>query len=129
MPKTQLNATSGPKSRQKKDKALTGASLNSQVEGGRASKRKHFSSQASEGSAHSDEEKRDERQILRDLLQSPATKYIASGLATALLTRFAKRLSDHYPEISQFIRENLDMLEERMAQYRTEFYGSEIHKH
>lgn len=51
-------------------------------------------------------------EILREFVSSPAVKYVAGGIATALLTRLATKLSDKYPEISNFIRDNLDMVEQ-----------------
>lgn len=64
-------------------------------------------------------EERDMKEIMREFLTSPAVKYIAGGLATALLTRLANNLSGKYPEISSFIRENMGNLEERFGDYRS----------
>lgn len=60
-------------------------------------------------------EDRDMKEILREFISSPAVKYIAGGLATALLTRLANNLSGRYPEISGFIRDNMSTLEERFG--------------
>lgn len=75
------------------------------------------------GAVLSADQERDYREILREFITSPAAKYIAGGIATALLTRLANRLSDRYPEISEFIRENMDMLEGRMGEFRSCFEG------
>lgn len=64
-------------------------------------------------------EERDMKEIMREFLTSPAVKYIAGGLATALLTRLANNLSGKYPEISSFIRENMGNLEERFGEFRS----------
>lgn len=64
-------------------------------------------------------EDRDMKEIMREFLTSPAVKYIAGGLATALLTRLANNLSGKYPEISSFIRENMGNLEERFGEFRS----------
>lgn len=57
---------------------------------------------------------REVTEILKEFIQSPAVKYVAGGIATALLTRLATKLSDRYPEISTFIRDNVDMVENRI---------------
>lgn len=53
----------------------------------------------------------DYRDILRELAASPTVRYVAGGIATALLTRLANNWSEKYPEISTFIRENISTLE------------------
>jgi hypothetical protein len=92
-------------------------------------KRKETSPWAESGTTQARETRRDEREILKVLIQSPATKYVASGVATAFLAYVAKKLSPHYPEISDFIQENLDMLQGRMEQYQTAFHQNEPQKH
>jgi hypothetical protein len=63
-------------------------------------------------------EEHDYKEIVKEFLTSPAVKYIAGGLATALLTRLANNLSGKYPEISGFIRENMSHLEERLGEFK-----------
>lgn len=58
---------------------------------------------------------RDYMGIVRELVSNPTVKYVAGGIATALLTRLATKLSDKYPEISNFIRENLDTVESKLS--------------
>ncbi len=53
--------------------------------------------------------------IVRELISNPTVKYVAGGIATALLTRLATNLSDRYPEISKFITENLDTVESKLS--------------
>lgn len=58
---------------------------------------------------------RDYMTIVKEIISHPTVKYVASGLATAMLTRLATKLSDRYPEISEFIRENLDQVGGKLA--------------
>lgn len=58
---------------------------------------------------------RDYMGLVRELVSNPTVKYVAGGIATALLTRLATKLSDKYPEISSFIRENLDTVESKLS--------------
>ena len=66
---------------------------------------------------------RDYREILSELVSNPAVKYVAGGIATALLTRIANNMATRYPEISSFIRENLDSLEGRFGEYNRDLKG------
>lgn len=58
---------------------------------------------------------RDYMSLVRELISNPTVKYVAGGIATAMLTRLATKLSDKYPEISNFIRENLDTVESKFS--------------
>jgi hypothetical protein len=60
----------------------------------------------------------DYKAIARELLNNPTVKYVAGGIATSLLTKLATKLSDRYPEISNFIRENMDTIESKFSDYR-----------
>lgn len=53
--------------------------------------------------------------MAREVLSNPTFKYVAGGIATALLTKLATNLSDRYPEISKFITENLDTVESKLS--------------
>lgn len=53
--------------------------------------------------------------LVREIISNPTVKYVAGGIATAMLTRLATKLSDKYPEISSFIRENLDVVESKFS--------------
>jgi hypothetical protein len=70
---------------------------------------------------------RDYKEILREFVSSPAVKYVAGGIATALLTRLANNMADKYPEISHFIRENMDNLEGKLGEFRDTLQGSARH--
>ncbi len=65
----------------------------------------------------------DYREILRELATNPAVKYVAGGIATALLTKFANKMAARYPEISSFIRENMDSLEGKFSEYNRDLKG------
>jgi hypothetical protein len=58
------------------------------------------------------------REILKDFISSPAVKYVAAGITTALLTRLANRINDRYPEVSTFIRDNMHTLEGKLEEFR-----------
>lgn len=71
--------------------------------------------------------KSDYQDILRDLAASPTVRYVAGGLATALLTRLANNWADKYPEISTFIRDNLDNLETKFGISKEEVADTSRH--
>lgn len=66
----------------------------------------------------SSREDRDYTEILKDLASNPAVRYVATGVATALITRLANKMADRYPEISSFIKENLDTIEGKFGEFR-----------
>jgi ABC-type Zn uptake system ZnuABC Zn-binding protein ZnuA len=45
-------------------------------------------------------------------------RYVAGGIGIALLARLAYNLSDKYPELSRFFRENLDTIEDKLQEFR-----------
>ena len=59
-----------------------------------------------------------EKNIWKELIANPAVRYVAGGIATAVLTKVASNLSARYPEISRFINENLDGVEGRLAEFK-----------
>lgn len=61
---------------------------------------------------------RDYMSLVRELVSNPTVKYVAGGIATAMLSRLATKLSDKYPEISKFINENLDTVESKFSSNR-----------
>lgn len=50
---------------------------------------------------------------------SPTVKYIAGGVATAVLTRIASNIATKYPELSNFLRENIDTVESKLSEFKT----------
>jgi hypothetical protein len=68
---------------------------------------------------------RDYKEILREFISSPAVRYVAGGIATALLTRLANNMAERYPEISSFIRENMDNLEGKLGEFRQNLQGED----
>lgn len=78
--------------------------------------------ESSEG-FYDDAGRRDYKEIITELISNPAVKYVASGIATALLTRMANKMATRYPEISTFIKENLDDLEGKIGEFSREFKG------
>ena len=65
-------------------------------------------------------------QILSDFVQSPAFKFVTIGLTAAFLVRMAKRLESQYPEISDFINDNIVILDEKINTLRSNFKNPEI---
>lgn len=66
----------------------------------------------------------DYKEVLRGFISSPAVKYVAGGVATAILARLAANISDRYPEISNFIKENLETVENKLGEFKNEFDSS-----
>lgn len=67
------------------------------------------------GNTSSNRYDRDYKEILKEFVASPAFRYAAGGIATALLSRLANNMSGKYPEISNFIRNNLDTVESKFS--------------
>ncbi len=67
----------------------------------------------------------DYQHMIRELISNPAVKYIAGGIATSILARLAQNMSEKYPELSRFLRENIDSFEGRLGQYRPSYGGDE----
>ncbi len=70
---------------------------------------------------------RDYKDVLRNLAANPAVRYVAGGIATAVLARIASNLSDRYPELSNFIKENLDNVEGRLGDFKDSLADSARH--
>lgn len=58
------------------------------------------------------------KSFLAEMMGNPAFKYAIGGIASAALAKLATKISDRYPEIGNFIRENLDTLETRLNDYK-----------
>lgn len=56
---------------------------------------------------------------LRELIDNPTVRYVAAGIATAVLSRLATNLSEKYPELSRLLKENVDSFEGRIGQFRS----------
>ena len=61
---------------------------------------------------------REYKEALWEFMNKPGVKYFAGGLAAAVLARLASGISDKYPEISKFIKENVDTMETRLNEFR-----------
>jgi hypothetical protein len=47
----------------------------------------------------------------------PVVRYVAGGLVIAGLARLAMKMSDRYPEISTFIKDNMDTVESKLQEF------------
>ena len=74
-----------------------------------------------------DTSNKDYKEVLKELITSPAVKYVAGGIAMAVLTKMTNKLSDRYPEISSFLKENLDSLSGKMSEFRDDLQGRTHH--
>ncbi len=61
---------------------------------------------------------RNYRDTLLEWSERPAVRYVAGGMGIALLARIAYGMSDRYPEVSRFLRENLDTIEDKLKEFR-----------
>ncbi len=50
--------------------------------------------------------------------ERPAVRYVAGGMGLALLARAAYSMSDRYPEVSRFLKENLETIEDKLREFR-----------
>lgn len=48
---------------------------------------------------------------------NPAVRYVASGIATAVLAKIATNMAEKYPQISQLLREGLESVEGKLADF------------
>lgn len=48
---------------------------------------------------------------------NPAVRYVASGIATAVLAKIATNMADRYPQISQLLREGLETVEGKLTEF------------
>lgn len=67
----------------------------------------------------------DYKNLIREFISNPAVKYMAGGIATAVLSRLATNMSEKYPELSRFLKENINSFEGRLDQYRPGFSGDD----
>lgn len=65
-------------------------------------------------------------EILSDFIQSPAFKFVTIGLTAAFLVRMAKKLESQYPEVSDFINDNIGILDEKINSLRGYLKNPEI---
>jgi hypothetical protein len=63
------------------------------------------------------------RDLMRDVVMSPAFKYIAAGLGAAVLARLANQTSEKFPEVSSFIKDNMNMLQVKIDEYKSHLKG------
>lgn len=58
------------------------------------------------------------KKVVRDFTRSPSLLYLAGGIGAYFIGRFAYRYYQNHPEISDFIKENVDTVESRLREYR-----------
>jgi hypothetical protein len=72
---------------------------------------------------------RDYKIMIKEFAANPAVRYVAGGIATAILSRVATNLSHRYPEISRFISENLDGLEGKLGEFKNNLNSDQVSQH
>lgn len=97
----------------------------------RRSSRRAHSEGMKTSEAYSDRESgsKDYKSMIKELAANPAVRYVAGGIATAILTRVATNLSQRYPEISRFISENLDGIEGRLGEFKNNLNTDQANQH
>lgn len=81
--------------------------------GGRVSQSRRGSKSVLSSSSY-----RNYRDTLLEWSERPAVRYVAGGIGLALIGRFAYSISDKYPEIGRFFRENIDTIEDKLKEFR-----------
>lgn len=62
------------------------------------------------------------KNVVRDFSKSSSLLYLVGGIGAFFLGRWALRYYQNHPEISEFIKENVDTVEARLREFR----GGEI---
>ncbi len=60
----------------------------------------------------------DLQRVVKKIGENPIALYLAGGVGTLFLARFAFRYYRNHPEIKEFIRENFDTVESTLREYR-----------
>jgi len=68
----------------------------------------------------------DYKEILRDLYSSPTVRYLAGGIAAAFLNRYANKLSEKYPEVADFLKENIEAFEGKLSEIKQNLDTSNV---
>jgi hypothetical protein len=68
----------------------------------------------------------DYKEILRDLYASPTVRYIAGGIAAAFLNRYVNKISEKYPEVANFLKENIETFEGRLSEIKQGLDSSNV---
>lgn len=64
--------------------------------------------------------------IFLELINAPAFKYLSIGLTAAILARIAKNVKNDYPEVSEFINQNLGLFEEKLNNLKSMIHTNDI---
>jgi hypothetical protein len=62
----------------------------------------------------------DYKEAIKKFAANPAVRYVAGGIATAILTRVAQNFSTRYPEITNVLKQNLDFLEDKFLEFKNQ---------
>lgn len=76
--------------------------------------KKSLSANLSQGSSFS-------REYVSNLWAKPVTKYVVGGIGIAVLSRLAMTVYNRYPVISEFIRDNMDVVETKLTEFKESF--------
>lgn len=55
---------------------------------------------------------------LKELYDNPAVKYIAAGIAATAVGKILDTISKRYPEITKWITDEMDSVEEKLVEFR-----------
>ena len=102
----------------KKTTTKAAAKKSSRPQVSRASSKRVASGRQSPAAAANFSDARDFKEVIRDFASNPAVKYVAGGIATAMLAKLASSLSGRYPEISRLLNENLENFEGKLREFR-----------
>lgn len=64
---------------------------------------------------------------LKKMASNPAVRYLAAGFISAVSIQVLRKLSERYPEISEFLKENLELVEDKVANFRSRVRSEELH--
>jgi hypothetical protein len=82
-------------------------------------KKQNFSDNSQvKGNIHMSDDSGSKKAMIMEVVNNPAFKYVVGGIATAVLTKVVTNMADRYPELSNFLRENLDTIEEKLTEFK-----------
>lgn len=111
--------------RSSNSRSRTSNSQSSQSSSGRRGRPRKSNSSAmnvmsSDGSSNSSRGRKDYLRMMKNLSDRTAFRYAVGGMGVFLLGRLAVKLSDRYPQISNYFKEGMEEIEGRLNSFRGE---------